>query len=483
MVARPPIPPRARRASLFLLGLVVGACSEGGSPAAPAPGAASRPADPPVEPRFELPAPPVRPTRLAGLVVDPLGSPLGAGVRVAAVGAAMGELVSPGARRAERLGTPVVTDAQGRFELGPRELDLPLPLRLVAVSETVLGTLHVAEDSPAEALDLRLVVRPLVGRRVRLIDQEGAAVRWPAEALSASVFSNDPSLAVLDPEAVEWELLPFPAQVRDGARHGERIVLAESHGFAGRGPLALDWSLELAGYDFARLRVELRPLVAGTELELLEGRLERTAAGFGAVEVGLPPGLGGAQGEPLAAGLGLLLEPRAGRRGLAYELRHAEQGRVRLADVPAGEYGARLEVRGVHRVPPADAPALTLVVPVDGEVALGLPTQAWAPVEVEVELPTGELHAGRLHLELSVGQGQALGSAAVREFRTFKAPPYRFGPSPVGGYTLHVRRLPGFVEGGAVRDPFAGIEERDLPWTQFELRPDATVPVRLRLAP
>ncbi len=485
MVARPSRPPRARLPLLVLLALLSGSCSEAQPPPAPAPQAAQTQAR---APRVELdagarPEPiPTRPTRLAGRVVDPFGAPVGAGVRVAAVGHAMGELLSPAARRAEVLGATVVTDDQGRFELGPRELDLPLPLRLVAVSESSLGTLRPSADGPVQETGLRLVVHPLVGRRVRLIDQERQAVRWPVEALSASVVSSEPNLALLDPDAIEWSLLPYDPLDRTATGNGERVLLAELRDPQGGAPPSFAWSLELAGYDFARLRVELLPLAAGVPLELLEGTLERTAPGFGAIVVSLPPGLGGAEGEELAPGIALVLEPRAGRRSLAYELRRAHQGRVHLADIPAGEYGARLEVRGIHRQPPADAPALSLSVPVDGEVPFEPGGPAWSAVEFEIELPSGELSAGRLHLELSAGKGQSVGSAPVREFRSFAAAPYRFAPSPAGHYTVHVRRLPGFVEAGEVRDPFLEVEEQDLPWTDFELRPGHTSPVRLRLA-
>ena len=423
-------------------------------PEKPAPAANSANLDP-------LPAP----DPLRGVVRDAYGAPFGAGMRVR-----VGHVAGAGPETA--------VDAEGRFELR-HDGALVLPLTMVASSATHHGRLDlgfdagVAEGPVPQELDI--VARPLVGRLVRLVDTKGEPVRWPAQAVTASVLATDPRLELL-----------VPGEGPERARaEGEatRAVLAMLSAEPGEPVPSLAWKLELPGYAYTRAMVELAPLQTnGTALEQVV-QLERTAPGFGSLDVRLPAGISGKVGP---GAVSLSLEPGGRAAALVYRIDATEDtadsagGRATLRDVPAGAYTARIGVRGGHFQPAAGVPGVAIEVLADAEALLELDGPAWSMVDAFVVLPDGALHEGNVHLELrpgSVVRGEE--RAAGSELRTFTAPPYRFGPLPPGTYTIFLRRLPGIIEKAPVHDPFAGIEDRELPSIEFELEPGTTARVQL----
>lgn len=411
-------------------------------------------------------AAPTRTEVLRGRVVDAYGAPLGPGLRVTAIPrTGEGAGIWPGTE----------TDAEGRFDLGGRAL--PLPLDLHAASGARYGILPVFEAPDGD--ELRVVALPLFGRRVLLRDADGEAVRWPVQAAVPSSLSADPRLEHLGPEG--RRLLGFDAPPRaGGATH---TLLATLRGEPGEGPGPLEWRLEVPGYEFARLTLELLPLSeAGAPAEV-EFTLQRSAPGFGDLEVLLPAGLSAPAGEPSLGGLSLVLEAGARAGALSYELLPDADGRAHLVDLPAGSYRARLSVRGRYLLPPRSEAGSPLELSPGSRARLDLSGPAWAGLEAEVVLPGGELHGGTAHFELRPGWGHQprTGGALEGELRSYPGPPYRFDPLPPGRYTLLLRRLPGLVDPEPIANPFEDRSESELPRLELELAPGERK--RVRLAP
>jgi hypothetical protein len=430
---------------------------------APSPSLASAPSASPA---------PVLLRALGGRAFDAYGVPLGAGIEVRLALREMDPSMTV-------VGAPAVTDAAGRFEFDATQLEglrLELPVLLVGTSAERHGRLLLVEELD-QASEARLVLLPLVGRLVRLVDQHGEPVRWPAQAVAVSLLGESSQLEFL---------VPGEGPLRGPADGAIREFLATFRAEPGAWPAPLDWRIEVPGYDYARLRIELLPPGADGALVEQELTLERVTAGFGRIEVRLPPGLVAQDGGP-QQGLSLSLGRERGASPFGYPLQPDVAGVAVLDAVPAGTYQAQVGVRGRYYLPSAEQ-GLAITVQAGETTQLGLEGPAWSACEVEIELADGTLHAGAVRLELRDGwasSGADPGFGRVGEHGAFSAPPYRFGPLPPGGYTVFLRRIPGLLEPAFSMDPFAeGASSPDLmPSQAFTLAPGTQARIRLVLRP
>lgn len=342
--------------------------------------------------------------RIEGRVRWSDGNPVGSGYHVYDVPGRIGDdtyrkvlhgCIRPGIRTTR-------TNAEGEFVLDGLEIDRPVKVFAAGAGGWMRGAVAA---KPGDVLDL--VVEPIYGIRVHLVEEGGRALRTSSRlrGYSRSWWSDDPRI-----ESCNYELdCTFRAIISPEWMAGVWRHVGDDHlllMFRGRGdadavgpapsfvePVFV--SVAIAGYEAKR--VETRAMRLDGEVFDLDLELHPLAEGWGVLDVHIDGALEGAfhsQRPRVGKKLGALYltELSTGNTVIA-SVRYPIEDPLRLDGVPYGHYDVYLltDVGGT-RVPPYGHPLRVEIGPEPTECHLLL--SGYGGIEVELSLPDGSPYEG-----------------------------------------------------------------------------------------
>ena len=336
------------------------------------------------------------------------------------------------------------TDAQGRFRFDG--VDAMNAYELGAVRDGGLA-LRRERDARAGDSDLELVLEPIVGAALELVDAAGGAPR-AGENLFAGMAMWDPSDPHFAPCAmpeggIELAWLGGSDLQRLAAGGRDRyVMLYRVHENAPASQPEGSFSIAVPGYEPIWTRFPLEPLsgeLTVRELELT-GRTDR----FASLDFSIDGAAGwiSARGRADQRAFGLL-RLKGIDAFVEYEaaLSSNADGRWMLDGIPCGRYELSLELRDWSSVLPArDAQPVIVEVDADGGSAR-LSLAGRGAGEILVAQADGSDYEGELVLRVKQGE-------PVR-YVSFQSAPYVIGGLEEGEYEVTVERCGAHAAAGA----------------------------------